>query len=107
MATLAEVSRRYTGLTPKEIGHLQRLLGEWGLLSDLSFADLILYAPTPDGKWAIIAQVRPATGRTIYTADYVGMFAQSGHDLLAKAYETGDQCEGDITVEGLVDPVQV
>jgi two-component system, sensor histidine kinase PdtaS len=107
MATLAELARRSTDLTPPQIGHLQQLMGEWGLLSDLSFADLILYAPARDGQWLILAQVRPATGRTIYTADYVGAFAQAGHDLLAKAYTTGDSCEGEITVEGLVDPVQV
>src|SRR5215207_4524586 len=107
MPTLAEVARRYTALSPQQIGHLQRLVGEWGLLSDLSFADLILYVPTNDDRWSIVAQVRPATGRTIYTADYVGSFAEGGRDLLAKAYSTGDTCEGDITVEGLVDPVQV
>jgi len=107
MPTLAEVARRYTPLSPQQIGHLQRLVGEWGLLSDLSFADLILYVPTSDDRWSIVAQVRPATGRTIYTADYVGSFAEGGRDLLAKAYATGDTCEGDITVEGLVDPVQV
>src|SRR4028118_1277483 len=106
MATLAEVARRHTALSPQGISHLQRLVGEWGLLSDLSFADLILYVPTNDDRWSIVAQVRPATGRTIYTADYVGSFAEGGRELLAKAYSTGDTCEGDINVEGLADPGQ-
>ena len=72
MATLGELSRQYTSLQRDEIDHLQRLIGEWGLLADLSFADLLLYVPGTDGKWMVIAHVRPATGQTIYAIDYVG-----------------------------------
>ncbi len=100
MATLAELARQHTGLEPDQIEHLQRLVGEWGLLSDLSFADLLLYVPTPDRRWMIVAQVRPATGRTIYVADYVGQYGESYADLLEQAMSTGRTSEGEITIGG-------
>ena len=104
MATLAELTRQYTSLDTAEVEHLQRLLGEWGLLADLSFADLLLYVPEAhDGPrvWRVLAHVRPATGQTIYQADYVGATLSSVDEipLLAKAFDEGEICEGEITVE--------
>ena len=43
MATLAELARAHTELDDADIGHLQDLVSIWGLLSDLSFADLLLF----------------------------------------------------------------
>ena len=51
---------------------LQRLIGEWGLLADLSFADLVLWVRTPDGGWIAVAHCRPSTGPTVYYHDVVG-----------------------------------
>jgi len=72
VSTLGDLIRTHTTLNREQVGHLQLLVGEWGLLADLSFADLLLYVPCADGKWRILAQVRPATGQTIYLDDYVG-----------------------------------
>ncbi len=107
MATLAEISRQHTRLTPEQIGHLQQLVGEWGLLADLSFADLLLYVPTDDGRWIIVAQVRPATGRTIYSSDYVGELVDSEVDLLELAYSTGGTCEGEIAHDQLPETINL
>ncbi|MEQ1698688.1 MAG: sensor histidine kinase [Ilumatobacteraceae bacterium] len=108
MATLGELTRQHTDLNRDEIDHLQRLIGEWGLLADLSFADLLLYVPATDGTWYVVAHVRPATGQTIYHYDYVGTVA-AGQEvpLLAKAYAEGEIVEGEITVDGMPDPVRV
>ncbi len=55
------------------IDHLQALVGEWALLSDLSFADLLLLVPQRGGEeFLVVAQVRPATGPTAYQNDLVG-----------------------------------
>ena len=35
----------HTDLEPEELDHLQRLLGSWGVLADLSFSDLLLLVP--------------------------------------------------------------
>jgi len=77
MATLADVARQRTALSDDQIEHLQQLVAEWGFLADLSFADLLLYAPSGQGRWAVIAQVRPSTSRTIYVEDYVGKEAST------------------------------
>ncbi len=107
MATLGELTRQYTSLQRDEIEHLQRLIGEWGLLADLSFADLLLYVPGTDGKWMVIAHVRPATGQTIYQIDYVGTAAEVELPLLDKAYRSGEICEGEIEVESVPEPVRM
>ncbi len=45
MATPAELAFERTNLDDVQLGHLQRLLGTWGILADLSFSDLVLLAP--------------------------------------------------------------
>jgi two-component sensor histidine kinase len=107
MATLAEVARQRTSLTADQVVHLQQLVAEWGFLADLSFADLLLYVPTDDGHWVILAQVRPSTGRTIYPADYVGANARFAGPVLDQVLATGGLCEGDIEVENEVEPARL
>jgi two-component system, sensor histidine kinase PdtaS len=99
MATLGELCRQHTSLTRDEINHLKQLVSEWGLLADLCFADLLLYVPSTDSEWLIVAQVRPATGQTIYLTDYVGVPADNERPLLASAFETGEIREGEIAVD--------
>ena len=82
MATLAELTRQHTTLTRDEIDHLQRLIGDWGILADFCFADLILYTRSTDGSWLIVAQVRPATGPTLYSRDYVGVAASRQESVI-------------------------
>jgi two-component system, sensor histidine kinase PdtaS len=104
MATLAELTRQHTTLAREEINHLQRLIGDWGMLADFCFADLLLYAPTSDDGWMVVAQVRPSTSQTLYLADYVGSRATAEErELLTAAFESGDQAEGVIKVDALLE----
>jgi len=61
------------------VGHdadlLHRLVGDWQLLADLSFADLILFILGADGTFVAVAQIRPTTGPTAYQDDVVGLVA--------------------------------
>jgi hypothetical protein len=107
MSTLGELCRQHTSLTRDEINHLKQLVSEWGLLADLCFADLLLYVPSTDSEWLIVAQVRPATGQTIYLADYVGVPADNERPLLASAFETGEISEGEIAVDLLPEPARM
>ncbi len=43
MATLTELCHAHTELDSDQVSHLQNLTAIWGLLADLSFADLLLY----------------------------------------------------------------
>ena len=72
MSTLLELLTEHTDLPLDDVSHLQRLVGEWQLLSDLSFADLLLWVPVGEGEFLCVAQVRPTTGPTAYQDDHVG-----------------------------------
>jgi hypothetical protein len=74
-STLRELVEEHTGLTAADIDHLQRLAGDWQLISDLSFADLLLWVPAGNGAYVCVAQVRPTTAPTAYQDDQVGKVA--------------------------------
>ncbi len=108
MATLADLVRQHTTLERDDLDHLQRLVGEWGMLADFCFADLLLYAPSRDGRFLVLAQVRPVTGPTLYTADWVGSTADpTERTVLEQAQTSGEVAETELTVEGLPDPARI
>jgi two-component system, sensor histidine kinase PdtaS len=73
MSALSNLLASNTSLTAAETEHLQQLVAEWQLLSDMSFADLLLWVPIfPDGTFLCAAQCRPTTGPTAYLYDRVG-----------------------------------
>ena len=64
MATLGELARQHTDLDLPSLGHLQRLMASWGMLSDLCFADLLLFVPVIGGqgsRFIVLGQMRPTT----------------------------------------------
>ena len=46
MSTLADLLAEHTTLADTAAAHLQRLVAEWQLLADLSFADFLLSVRT-------------------------------------------------------------
>ena len=108
MATLVELTRQHTSLTRDEVNHLQHLLGDWGMLADFCFADLLLYVLDADGRWLIVAQVRPSTAQTLYQSDWVGAYANDAEAaILNAAFTSASVAEGSIHVESLDQEVQV
>ncbi|MGW4374272.1 sensor histidine kinase [Streptomyces albidoflavus] len=74
-----ELVRQHTALGDTDLEWLHLLVSEWQLLSDLSFADLILWVPTRDGtRYVSVAQMRPNTGPTSYQNDMVGHLVPRG-----------------------------
>jgi len=95
--TLNDLASARTDLDGADLEWLHSLVSDWQLLADLSFADLILWAPLrgnrgdrgsgapraggppeagpPVGGWLAIAQMRPTTGPTSLPDDVVGMTA--------------------------------
>src|ERR1700759_522785 len=97
MPTPAELAQTHTDLKPEELEHLQRLLGRWGVLADLSFSDLLLLVPVhastvssnghgsgqgqrPEGaadddsdpELGVLGQMRPNNRPTLVEQDLVG-----------------------------------
>ncbi|MGA9873044.1 MAG: histidine kinase N-terminal domain-containing protein [Rhodococcus sp. (in: high G+C Gram-positive bacteria)] len=78
MSTLSDLLAEHTDLSGDAVDHLQRIVGEWQLLADLSFADLLLWVGTddvadkPDAPVMCVAQCRPTTAPTAFTEDMVG-----------------------------------
>ena len=102
MATLAELTRIGTDLSAEELTHLQRLVAWWGILADLSFSDLLLFAPTEDARteFAIVGQIRPTTGQTLYRDDHVGLRVDDiDRPLVARAFALGEVVEGEVPIK--------
>jgi two-component sensor histidine kinase len=112
MPSLAELARFHTSLSGPAISHLQRLTAVWGLLSDLCFADLLLFAPTVDSqdgdKFLVLGQVRPSTSQTVYRADWIGTTVEEEErPLVTRAFRLGEIIEGETTVAALKERVRV
>jgi len=106
MATLAEFIRQHTDLSKEDSTHLQQLIGEWGMLADLCFADMLLYLPQESGEWIVAAQVRPATGQTIYRSDLVGTSASEEEIvILQDALKSGEIRQGELRKQESFDSV--
>ena len=78
MPTLNDLLRERTGLTEPDVEWLRQLVGDWQLLSDLSFADLVLWVAAREGGWLAAAHVRPTTGATVFFDDVVGTEVERG-----------------------------
>ena len=87
MPTLNEVLQAATDLAPAEVEWLQLLVGDWQLISDLSFGDLVLWVPGGLEGWLAVAHVRPTTGQMVFFEDVVGRRTHRGRQsLLDQAY---------------------
>ncbi|MFT3900740.1 MAG: histidine kinase N-terminal domain-containing protein [Gordonia sp. (in: high G+C Gram-positive bacteria)] len=98
MSTLADLLAAHTGLSDEQGGHLQRLVGEWQLLADLSFADLLLTVPdaaAANTAFLTVAQCRPNTAATVLPGDEVTNVAD---DQLTRALRSAAE-RGEITVD--------
>jgi two-component sensor histidine kinase len=113
MASLAELARFHTALTAVEIDHLQRLVASWGLLADLCFADLMLFAKaqrlpdSDDGGLIVLGQVRPTTAQTLYRSDWVGRtLTAADRPLVVRCFEIDAIIDGEVTSEAFREPVR-
>jgi two-component sensor histidine kinase len=96
--TPAELAQHHTDLEPAELGHLQRLLGSWSVLADLSFSDLLLLVPVAEShpehrgvpELVVLGQMRPNNRPTLIESDLVGTtVAETEWTLCARALHGG------------------
>ncbi|MFR9732112.1 histidine kinase N-terminal domain-containing protein [Saccharopolyspora sp. MS10] len=98
MSTLSDLLAEHTGLSGAAADHLQLVVAEWQLLSDLSFADFLLWVPIgPDGephdRFLCVAQARPTTAPTAHPEDVVSTEVTPGeHPQLRRAALEGRIC---------------
>jgi two-component sensor histidine kinase len=101
MATLAELVTDHSDLEGPVVAHLQRLVAGWGVLSDLCFADLLLFVPVkglPE-RFVVLGQVRPTTSQTLHLEDLVGRVLTAQHrPLLARAWHLASVVEGEVAI---------
>ena len=120
MATPAELAFERTDLDDEQLAHLQRLLGTWGILADLSFSDLVLMAPmaplSPDPtdpragglELVILGQMRPSNSSTVVEHDLVGQTVDAAvWPLVIEAAGSGESTRGEIVLEPAAEPVRL
>ncbi len=99
-----------TGLAPGELVHLQRLMSSWGMLSDLSFADLLLFCPSKSSSRVFLAigQVRPTTNRTLHRNDLVGrLIDEDERPQVRRSWELGKIIDGEFVVKDGGEPARI
>ena len=119
MAKIDDRISEQSALTDSDRSHILELLAEWQLLSDLSFADLILWIPKrkdyqtwPTGYIAM-SHIRPTTAATVFPNDEMGTEIGWGvNPRIDQALKTGEidrdtdpEPKGDIWIKEEIVPV--
>jgi two-component sensor histidine kinase len=101
VATLADLVQEHTDLEQPVVTHLQRLVAGWGVLSDLCFADLLLFVPVLGStqSFVVVGQMRPTTSQTLHLDDLVGHLVDAEERrILARAWELGSVVEDEVLI---------
>ncbi len=69
---MTNILGRSTALTPSDRDWLHQLVGDWQVIADVAFADVLLAIPNGDDTFTIAAHCRPATAVTFFDDDVVG-----------------------------------
>lgn len=89
MSNLHELLRKTGSLSAKEREWLHLLVGDWQIIADLAFADLVLWVPDAHGFTAV-AHARPATGTTVHHEDVVDhRLPEARRSLLERTMKLG------------------
>jgi two-component sensor histidine kinase len=115
VTTPAELAFQRTSLDDFQLGHLQRLLGTWGILADLSFSDLILLAPMAAGTGddddltlVVLGQMRPSNSATVVQHDLVGQTVdREGWPQAIVTVESGEVTRGEIELDSGDEPLRL
>ena len=88
MSSLAELVEERVGLDNAAVDHLQAVVGDWQILADLSFADLLMFCRDEvTNQLLVVAQMRPYTAQTVYQEDLVGhAFPPDGRVNVQRAF---------------------
>ncbi|MBC7589826.1 MAG: histidine kinase N-terminal domain-containing protein [Salinibacterium sp.] len=72
MSTLSELVQAQGRASEADIEWLHLLVGDWQLLADLAFADIVLWVPSSDNGFVAVAHARPSSSATLFYRDFIG-----------------------------------
>lgn len=72
MASLKDQALGNDSTAQADVEWLRLLIGDWQLIADLGFADLVLWVRDENDEFVASRQCRPSTGSTIHETDIVG-----------------------------------
>ncbi|MDJ0336196.1 histidine kinase N-terminal domain-containing protein [Salinibacterium sp. G-O1] len=72
MSTLSDLVQAQGRSSEEDIEWLHLLVGDWQLLADLAFADIVLWVPSMQGGFVAVAHARPSSSATLFYRDFVG-----------------------------------
>ena len=78
MSALSDLLNEQTDLGSDAATHLQQLVGDWQILADLAFADLLLWVRTREDVLLCVGHVRPTTAPTSHPVHEVGRRVAAG-----------------------------
>lgn len=72
MSTLSDLVQAQGRSSEADVEWLHLLVGDWQLLADLAFADIVLWVPSAEGGFVAVAHARPSSSATLFYRDFVG-----------------------------------
>lgn len=72
VSTLSDLVYSSTTASEADVEWLHFLIGDWQLLADLAFADIVLWVPTTTGSFIAVAHARPSSSATLFYRDFIG-----------------------------------
>ncbi len=89
MSTLSDLVNQHCSRSEEDIEWLHFLVGDWQLLADLAFADVVLWVPTDSNSFVAVAHARPSSAATLFYRDVVGsMVRAEWEEQVGSAYSS-------------------
>jgi two-component sensor histidine kinase len=94
MSTLSNIMESQGVGTQLDVEWLHMLVGDWQLIADLAFADIVLWTPTSDGSFVAVSHARPSSSATLFYRDFIGQKIKAEwRSQVSQAYETAQIIE--------------
>jgi two-component sensor histidine kinase len=89
VSTLSDLVLPQGRSSEADVEWLHLLVGDWQLLADLAFADIVLWVPTKDDSFVAVAHARPSSSATLFYRDFVGQVIKpEWKNQVTEAFET-------------------
>jgi two-component sensor histidine kinase len=89
VSTLSDLVQAQGRSSEADIEWLHLLVGDWQLLADLAFADIVLWVPSAEGSFVAVAHARPSSSATLFYRDFVGQAVKPEWEhQITEAFET-------------------